>query len=64
MMKHHMEYVYDTRKEAEKNGKEWRAEFGYNYKIVEEVTDGGLQEEPEWVVRFRLILDTDQNLMG
>jgi hypothetical protein len=54
-----MEYVYDTRKEAEKNGKEWRAEFGYNYKIVEEV-----KEEPEWVVRFRLILDTDQNLMG
>ena len=56
MMKKHMEYVYD----AERNGKEWQQHFGYDYKIVEEI-----KEEPDGAyVRFRLILDTDQNLMG
>ena len=60
MMKKHMEYVYDVKAEAERNGKEWQEHFGYDYKIVEET-----KEEPDGVyVRFRLILDTDQNLMG
>lgn len=59
-MKQHMEYVYDTRKEAEKRDKEWKLHFGYDYSIVEEV-----KEEPDGAyVRFRLILDTDQPMMG
>jgi len=60
MMKQHMEYVYDTRKEAEKRGKEWQIYFGYDYSIVEEVKE----ESDGAYVRFRLLLDTDQNLMG
>jgi hypothetical protein len=56
MMKKHMEYVYEFRAEAERRGKEWQEYFGYEYSIVEEL-DGAY-------VRFRLILDTDQNLMG
>lgn len=60
MMKKHMEYVYDFRAEAERRGKEWQQFFGYDYSIVEEI-----KEEPDGAyVRFRLILDTDQNLMG
>lgn len=59
-MKQHMEYVCDSKKEAEKRGMEWKLHFGYDYKIVEEV-----KEEPDGAyVRFRLILDADQPMMG
>lgn len=60
MMKQHMEYVYDFKAQAEKAGKEWQQHFGYNYSIVEEV-----KEEPDGAyVRFRLVLDTNQIMMG
>lgn len=52
-MRQHIEEVYDTKKIAEKNGKEWNLYFGYEYKVQEE-KDG----------RYRLILDTNQIMMG
>jgi hypothetical protein len=52
-MKQHIEEVYDTKEIAEKNGKEWKHYFGYEY-TVEQEEDG----------RYRLVLDTNQIMMG
>lgn len=57
MMKQHLEYVYDTREDAEIEAKAFQDYFGYVYRIKEEKSKQG-------TVRYRLLLDTDQFLMG
>ncbi len=52
-MRQHIEEIYDSRETAEEIAQDWRQYLGYNYEIVEQ--DDG---------KFKLVLDTNQVMMG
>lgn len=56
MMKKHIEQVYASKKTAEEEAKLWQEYFGYDYEITEEIQQGRKY--------YRLVMHTDQNLMG